>query len=71
MPLGGCSDVSGLSVAITIAEYRSGSERETPVRKVSGLHKVSDVTLKRGIVSSDDTFGMDESRPGIRLLCDN
>jgi len=50
--LGGFSDVSGLSTDITIAEYRNGNERENHVRKVPGIHKVGDVTLKRGIVDS-------------------
>jgi phage tail-like protein len=52
--LGGFSDVSGLGTEINIAEYRNGNEKENHVRKVPGTHKVSDVTLKRGIVSSKD-----------------
>ena len=55
-PLGGFSDVSGLSTDMTIAEYRNGNERENHVRKVPGMHKVSDVTLKRGIVNSQDLW---------------
>jgi phage tail-like protein len=50
--LGGFSDVSGLATEITIAEYRNGNEKENHVRKVPGLHKVGDVTLKRGVVDS-------------------
>jgi len=50
--LGGFSDVSGLGTEITIAEYRNGNERENHVRKVPGIHKVSDVTLKRGVIDS-------------------
>jgi phage tail-like protein len=53
---GGFSDVSGLSTDITVAEYRNGNERENHVRKVPGMHKVSDVTLKRGIVNSTDLW---------------
>ena len=49
---GGFSDVSGISTDITIAEYRNGNERENHVRKIPGIHKVSDVTCKRGIVNS-------------------
>jgi len=52
--LGGFSDVSGLGTEINIAEYRNGNEKENHVRKIPGTHKVSDVTLKRGIVSSMD-----------------
>ena len=53
---GGFSDVSGLSTDITVAEYRNGNEKENHVRKVPGMHKVSDVTLKRGIVNSTDLW---------------
>lgn len=54
--LGGFSDVSGLGTEVTVAEYRTGNDPENHVRKVPGVHKVSDVTLKRGIVSSADLF---------------
>src|SRR3954463_10410211 len=53
---GGFSDVSGLGTEITVAEYRNGNEPENHVRKVPGVHKVSDVTLKRGIVNSSDLW---------------
>ena len=53
---GGFSDVSGIGTEITIAEYRNGNEKENHVRKVAGVHKVSDVTLKRGIVNSKTLF---------------
>jgi phage tail-like protein len=55
-PLGGFADVSGLSTDVTIAEYRNGNDREKHVRKVPGLHKVSDVTLKRGVINSRDLW---------------
>jgi phage tail-like protein len=55
-PLGGFSDVSGLSAEITIAEYRNGNDRPNHVRKVAGIHKVGDVTLKRGLVNSTDLW---------------
>jgi len=55
-PLGGFSDVSGLGVEIAMAEYRNGNDKENHVRKVAGLHRVSDVTLKRGIVNSKDLW---------------
>jgi phage tail-like protein len=51
-PLGGFSDVSGLNTEVTIAEYRNGNEKLNHVRKVPGIHKVGDVTLKRGVVNS-------------------
>lgn len=54
--LGGFSDVSGLTTELVVSEYRNGNEKENHVRKVPGLHKVGDVTLKRGIVNSDDLW---------------
>ena len=49
---GGFSDISGLGTEITIAEYRNGNDPENHVRKIPGIHKISDVTLKRGIINS-------------------
>jgi phage tail-like protein len=54
--LGGFSDVSGIGTEMTIAEYRTGVDKLNHVRKVPGMHKVSDVTLKRGIVNSTDLW---------------
>src|SRR6185436_20850719 len=54
--IGGFSDVSGLGVDISYAEYRNGNERFNTVRKVPNTHKVDDVTLKRGLVGSVDLF---------------
>jgi phage tail-like protein len=47
---GGFSDVSGLGTEMTLMEYRQGNDLENRVRKVPGLHKAGDVTLKRGIM---------------------
>jgi len=55
-PFGGFSDVSGISTEMTIAEYRNGNEKENHVRKLAGVHKVNDVTLKRGIINSGSLF---------------
>ena len=53
---GGFSDVSGIGTEVTVAEYRAGNDKENHVRKVAGVHKVSDVTLKRGIVNFDSLW---------------
>ncbi len=53
---GGFSDVSGLVTEMTVAEYREGSDAENHVRKIPGVHKSGDVTLKRGLVGSNDLF---------------
>lgn len=54
--LGGFSDVSGLGTETVIAEYRNGNFRENHVKKIPLMHKVSDVTLKRGVVDSNEFF---------------
>jgi phage tail-like protein len=53
---GGFSDVSGIGTELTVAEYRNGNEKENHVRKIPGIHKVGDVTLKRGIIDSKSLF---------------
>jgi phage tail-like protein len=54
--IGGFSDVSGLGFEVSYSEYRNGNEKFNTVRKVPNTHKVDDVTLKRGLVGSDDLF---------------
>lgn len=53
---GGFSEVTGLGAEITMAEYRNGNDRENHVRKIPNINKVSDVTLKRGIINSQDLW---------------
>src|SRR5262245_49914483 len=48
-PLGGFSDVTGLSTEIAMIEYRNGNDRENHVRKTTGLFKGGDATFKRGV----------------------
>lgn len=54
--VGGFSDASGLGLDINYSEYRNGNERFNTVRKIPNTHKNDDVTLKRGLVGSDDLF---------------
>jgi phage tail-like protein len=54
--IGGFSDVSGLGVELNYSEYRNGNHRFNTVRKLPNTHKMDDVTLKRGVVGSDDLF---------------
>lgn len=51
-PDAGFSEVSGLGMEVTVAEYRNGNDRENSVRKITGLNKSADVTLKRGLIGS-------------------
>ena len=52
----GVSEISGLGHEIAVIEYREGSDRRGAVRKLPGLHKVGDVTLKRGLAGSLSLF---------------
>jgi phage tail-like protein len=61
----GFQEVTGLSVEITSADYRNGNEKPNHVRKVNGLYKVGDVTLKRGLIGALDLFEwLDQTRKG-------
>lgn len=52
----GFQEISGLGMEVTIAEYRNGNEPENHVRKMNGLYKVPDVTLKRGLIGATAFF---------------
>ena len=41
---------------ISCAEYRNGNEKFNTARKIPNTHKLDEVTLKRGMVGSDDLF---------------
>lgn len=53
-PQAGFQEVSGLGLEISLAEYRNGNERENAPRKINGMNKVPDVTLKRGLIGALD-----------------
>lgn len=48
----GFQEVSGIGMEVTVAEYRNGNDRENSVRKITGLSKATDVTMKRGVIGS-------------------
>ncbi|MFA3789990.1 phage tail protein [Aliiglaciecola sp. SL4] len=50
--VGGFSDVSGLGVEVSYAEYRNGNEKVNTVRKIANTFKVDDIILKRGLIGS-------------------
>lgn len=52
----GFQEVSGLGMEIAVSEYRNGNDRVNAPRKVPGLFKVPDVTLKRGVIGSLDLW---------------
>jgi phage tail-like protein len=51
-PGAGFQECSNIGMEVAVAEYRNGNEKENSVRKITGLNKSTDVTLKRGVVGS-------------------
>jgi phage tail-like protein len=51
-PDAGFQEVSGIGMEVTVSEYRNGNEKENSVRKITGLNKATDVTMKRGVIGS-------------------
>ena len=51
-PDAGFQEISGIGMEVSVVEYRNGNEKENCVRKITGLNKVADVTLRRGIIGS-------------------
>ena len=61
----GFSEVSGLNAEVTVAEYRAGNDRVNYVRKVPGIHKAGDVTLKRGVIGAQNLYEwLEQGRSG-------
>ena len=52
----GFSEVTGLTQENQAIEYRDGSFPEFSSIKMPGLRKFSNITLKRGVVKSDNDF---------------
>ena len=50
------AEVTGLNTEVDMAEYRPGTETTLTTRKIPGLMKYSNVTMKRGIVNADNDF---------------
>ena len=48
----GFQEVSGISMDVAVTEYRNGNSKENSVMKLTGLNRVGDVTLKRGVIGS-------------------
>ena len=51
-PEAGFQECGALSMSVDVIEYRNGNDKENNPRKLTGLSRVSDVTLKRGIIGS-------------------
>jgi phage tail-like protein len=63
----GFQEVSGLGMEVTVAEYRNGNDPENHVHKIDGMHKVTDITLKRGLIGDADFFAwLKDVRDGVQ-----
>ena len=51
-PQAGFQEISGLEMLTPLADCRAGDQKKKPVRKIPGLNKTTDVTLKRGVIGS-------------------
>jgi len=61
----GFRECSEIGMSVDVIEYRNGNEKENQVRKLTGLARYPDVTLKRGIIGSLDLYKwLDEIRNG-------
>jgi phage tail-like protein len=61
----GFQEMSNVGMEVTVSEYRNGNERENSVRKITGLNKATDVTMKRGVIGSLNLYRwLDQIRNG-------
>jgi phage tail-like protein len=77
IPVAGFSEVGGLTTETDIVEYRNGDE-PTRARKLPGLRKYTNISLKRGYTKSQDLWnwrksvldGKTERKSGSIILMD-
>ena len=55
-PQAGFQECSEIGMAVDVIEYRNGNERVNEVRKLTGLARYPDVTLRRGLIGSLDLY---------------
>jgi phage tail-like protein len=51
-PEAGFQECSGIGMEIAVVEYRNGNDKPNEVRKIPGLARPLDVTLRRGLIGS-------------------
>lgn len=52
----GFTEVTGLDMQVEAIEYREGSSPEYSKIKMPGMHKFSNITMKRGSIQGDSDF---------------
>lgn len=66
-PQAGFQECSAIGTVVDVIEYRNGNDRANEVRKLAGLARVPDVTLRRGVIGALDLYRwLDEVRNGAR-----
>lgn len=64
-PEAGFQECSEIGMTIDVIEYRNGNDKLNSVRKLPGLARTGDVTLKRGIIGSLNLYKwIDQVRNG-------
>jgi phage tail-like protein len=64
-PQAGFQECSRIGMTVDVIEYRNGNDKENAVRKLTGLARYPNVTLKRGVIGSLDLYQwLDEIRNG-------
>jgi phage tail-like protein len=64
-PEAGFQECSEIGMSVDVIEYRNGNDRENAVRKLTGLARVADVTLRRGVIGSLNLYTwLNEVRDG-------
>lgn len=64
---GGFSEVSGLGIEVTVADYRNGNDPENHARKIPLTFKSGDVTCKRGLIGTNSFFAwIKDVRDGVQ-----
>jgi phage tail-like protein len=52
----GISEASGMTQELQLLEYREGNNPDFSTKKQPGMHKYSNITLKRGVGKGDNDF---------------
>jgi phage tail-like protein len=55
-PQAGFQECGEIGMSVDVIEYRNGNDKENGVRKITGLARYPDVTLKRGVIGSLDLY---------------
>jgi phage tail-like protein len=66
-PQAGFQECSQIGTIVELFEYRNGNDKPNEVRKIAGLSRVPDITLKRGVIGALDLYQwLNDVRNGAR-----